>query len=641
MPSKFMRSLPEKAKRLLRIMIDNKPCDDDDLEEDGGPGSGNWGHHGRPGHVGGSGKGGGKQYRGGRGDIMYTSSKRDWLNGLKGERQHEAQSFMKKMREHYNQPEEQNKSVEQLIMEEPRTKYGGNSAREKMLSYMAEARSWDETAGRLIEENWDENDKKLAQALAAKYGVSFVGGVALPDDSSDTDQWDDEELRTWQDLKSKAMGGPTSGREAPDELQYAAGLKERPAPPPAPKWPEPYMNNQWFDDLPEADRQHLNDILSQMHISSRGFFSSDINGAERNILYNISRGDKNSIWEGRRYFSAKDDITGKQFMAAVQAAGNPDNPGKIGNLDDKESIILSAFMDDLIKEDNARNGLNNTISQVGDILEADFLNDQTVTKAAKAAYMTLKAAAMGTSLIQSEITDAGKALQKYRVERNEQRKIAEALKTKEGRAAAYNPPSVAGVARRQQGNMSFDEADNNHANPDYLVNRNYRENCQTCVVAHEMRLRGYDVEAKPRNGDAESMQHRIAAAHGVSAAWLDMDTGKPVIAQTASQNGATTKKGVIKWFERTIKPGERYHMSFCWKGARAAHIVTLQRDDSGSLMIYDPQTNKMNKDLDGYLSNVTFTASSSGRWPLQIVRVDNAIPVQNVVNTVLKPARQY
>ena len=58
--------------------------------EDGGPGSGNWGHRGRPGKRGGSGPGGGSQYRGGRSDVGYFSSRGDWLNGLSGEKQHEA-----------------------------------------------------------------------------------------------------------------------------------------------------------------------------------------------------------------------------------------------------------------------------------------------------------------------------------------------------------------------------------------------------------------------------------------------------------------------------------------------------------------------------------------------------------------------
>ena len=68
---------------------------------DGGPGSGNWGHKGRPGHVGGSGPGGGSQYRGGRSEIGYFGSRKDWLNGLSGEKQHEASKFLKETKKKY------------------------------------------------------------------------------------------------------------------------------------------------------------------------------------------------------------------------------------------------------------------------------------------------------------------------------------------------------------------------------------------------------------------------------------------------------------------------------------------------------------------------------------------------------------
>ena len=429
MPSKFMRSLPEKAKRLLRIMIDNKPCDDDDLEEDGGPGSGNWGHHGRPGHVGGSGKGGGKQYRGGRGDIMYTSSKRDWLNGLKGERQHEAQSFMKKMREHYNQPEEQNKSVEQLIMEEPRTKYGGNSAREKMLSYMAEARSWDETAGRLIEENWDENDKKLAQALAAKYGVSFVGGVALPDDSSGTDQWDDEELRTWQDLKSKAMGGPTSGREAPDELQYEAGIKERPKPTIPTNSQE---NNDWFDGLPNDQQTNIRQLLNGVGISMGGFYGTDVDMAERQLLNGMLADRRNTLNTAKLYFKIKDDSLGGSYFKNIQDVAEGTGTGMpMGNLSERASAELAALMSDWVDEFKKKPGYENiTISDYGDILESDFLNDRQVDSAVKRAYMSLKAVSLGYDINSYGQASHVKTLADYRKKQAEAKKQAAATKDK-------------------------------------------------------------------------------------------------------------------------------------------------------------------------------------------------------------------
>ena len=137
----FISRLPEKARRLLSIVTDVKPTY---IEEDGGPGSGNWSHKGRPGKRGGSGKGGGKQYRGGREDILYTGSRHDWLNGLKGEKQHEAQQFMENMRGRFVSEEDLKKTAEQCVMEESGPL--GMEHREQMLKYMSEARSWDEHA---------------------------------------------------------------------------------------------------------------------------------------------------------------------------------------------------------------------------------------------------------------------------------------------------------------------------------------------------------------------------------------------------------------------------------------------------------------------------------------------------------------
>ena len=210
--------------------------------DDGGPGSGNWGHRGRPGKVGGSGKGGGKQYRGGRADIAYAGSRKDWLNGLSGERQHSAQKFMKEMKSFF---EGSTKGVEQSIMESEPHK-AGNGMRRELLEYMSEARGWDDrdNAKRLMNENWEERDMKLADALAKKYGRKRrINGFDIPDDE-DTSEWDDKDLACWQDLKSKVLGGPVSGREAPDELQYESGLKERPK----------KLTNEWTKKLNPDER---------------------------------------------------------------------------------------------------------------------------------------------------------------------------------------------------------------------------------------------------------------------------------------------------------------------------------------------------------------------------------------------------
>lgn len=138
--------------------------------EDGGPGSGNWGHKGRPGQVGGSGKGGGNQYRGGKAGILYTSSKSDWLNGLTGEKQNKASKFMQSM-EKLKKP---GQSTEAFIMENGTSETGASAVKE-YLDLKGEARGWDKYAKRLMDENLDENDKKIVNALTLKYGIMYKG----------------------------------------------------------------------------------------------------------------------------------------------------------------------------------------------------------------------------------------------------------------------------------------------------------------------------------------------------------------------------------------------------------------------------------------------------------------------------------
>ncbi|WP_390621060.1 phage minor capsid protein [Treponema pectinovorum] len=54
------------------------------------------------------------------------------------------------------------------------------------------------------------------------------------------------------------------------------------------------------------------------------------------------------------------------------------------------------------------------------------------------------------------------------------------------------------IADTQQGKpMNFRQTDGGSPNPNYKKGGGYAKNCQTCVVAYELRRRGYDVEALP------------------------------------------------------------------------------------------------------------------------------------------------
>ena len=168
--------------------------------EDGGPGSGNWGHRGRPGLVGGSGKGGGAHYRGGREDIMFVGSRHDWLNGLTGERQRSVTNWIKRTGGGNDL-----KTAQENIMK-------GDDLRQRavLVSYLAEARQWDKYADR-YRENLSEEESAYLDKLMKKVepDSDAISGILYNADLKLTPKEDAAML----DLLAKGMGGVTSGAE--------------------------------------------------------------------------------------------------------------------------------------------------------------------------------------------------------------------------------------------------------------------------------------------------------------------------------------------------------------------------------------------------------------------------------------------
>lgn len=127
--------------------------------------------------------------------------------------------------------------------------------------------------------------------------------------------------------------------------------------------------------------------------------------------------------------------------------------------------------------------------------------------------------------------------------------------------------------------MSFDEADNGKAN----VSRD-RNNCAACVVAHELRLRGYNITAAPYNSNKESISHNLARDTRI--AWLNNNGTIPEF--TAELGG--TEREIISKLEKLTRPiGSRYHLGWDYSSTDG-HIITLERTKQG-LVLYDPQRN--------------------------------------------------
>lgn len=194
-------------------------------------------------------------------------------------------------------------------------------------------------------------------------------------------------------------------------------------------------------------------------------------------------------------------------------------------------------------------------------------------------------------------------------------------KPQETKPKAEKKPTVAGVERGEP--MTREQANEGRVNPNFNQGGGYRINCQSCVVAFEARLRGYDVKTLPNTRGSKLSE----LARNTRLAWKDPKTGKhPDFMQDES---VSTPKKCRTWLENTIKSGERYTFQHLWKGrSRSGHIISLDRDTDGSLRLYDPQNGKTYKgaDIDDYLSQIKYKTTVMGMklsTAPKVLRVDN------------------
>lgn len=184
--------------------------------------------------------------------------------------------------------------------------------------------------------------------------------------------------------------------------------------------------------------------------------------------------------------------------------------------------------------------------------------------------------------------------------------------------------------------MSFDEADQLRANPMYPTGeRPYRVNCQSCVVAYELRRQGFDVEALPNMEIVGSPQERLS--YNTVSIWIDRKTGKPPKKEYVSIAGLDNDKALSSVVDKIQVQG-RYHISLTWKerderGYEIGHVFTIERKRNGTIFAYDPQDGKMSKDtalLKEYLS------LASRGYRVHIYRVDNCDINTSMISKIVK-----
>ena len=155
------------------------------------------------------------------------------------------------------------------------------------------------------------------------------------------------------------------------------------------------------------------------------------------------------------------------------------------------------------------------------------------------------------------------------------------------------PDTLAGVSRGTP--MTPDKADLKNANPQYGTSREYKVNCQTCVVCYEARLRGYDVVATGNTEDPNSPNEKLA--HDITLAWKTPKGWNPTVNKVElsfyDKRYRTTPKKLVDWLEHSVRAGERYILAITWNPPRLGHVVNVWRNPRTSKVeIIDSQTGK-------------------------------------------------
>lgn len=216
----------------------------------------------------------------------------------------------------------------------------------------------------------------------------------------------------------------------------------------------------------------------------------------------------------------------------------------------------------------------------------------------------------------------------------ERAKARHEARTEEQKARINNRWTDRSVARKMgtrldYDGMTFEDADKGCGNVGYNAGygyaggRGYRINCQSCVVAHEMRLRGIHVTARPNTGFESNMPYKLSWK--TQKAWIDPKTGEmPEVSKAGGwvdyRKNKTPAQRKKEFLSNTQEAG-RYHMGFAWKGGRSGHIVTLERKADGSLSLYDPQAGTSIIGENNILAYIARKISPS--YPISTYRVDN------------------
>ncbi len=217
-------------------------------------------------------------------------------------------------------------------------------------------------------------------------------------------------------------------------------------------------------------------------------------------------------------------------------------------------------------------------------------------------------------------------------------------------ATAKEPTGLDTLAKRlgiEAGEpMEHEKANTMRPNPHFSEDKQYRINCQSTVVAYELRRRGLDVEAFGNPGSLDYTPGWLA--QNTRVAWVTDDGKLPDLIKSErvlkywivdkQQRTRYIYSNVSEvWDEfagKTQAPG-RYHIGWGWKNSKKGHIITMEVGKDGHRSFYDPQTGKNSKAINDWINDgrKCLVDLDKGFWGY---RVDTLHPNNDVIEGVVK-----
>lgn len=159
--------------------------------------------------------------------------------------------------------------------------------------------------------------------------------------------------------------------------------------------------------------------------------------------------------------------------------------------------------------------------------------------------------------------------------------------------------------------MNWLQANNGKENPYYRWSEQYRVNCQTCTVAHELRRRGFNIVAKGRAEGFDTISE-------IKMNWMERFGNKDEYIKSsvwAKEHGyqIMNKKRIEEFLLNNLGENDGRYEIYCQWKKNSAHVFSAYTENH-RVWMFDPQNGKSGTDIIKYIDSM----KGSKVWVMRI-----------------------